>query len=206
MLALGRRDRRTPLALVLAAAALALFTTAAATPGGPSIRHDFAYPTILVVGRTFYAYSTASRYDSRVLHVPVTSSASPTGGWGRVRDGKHYLLYSAGSRGNDTIWLQRVNGAGTRTIGPRRPMVRADRPDEAHIVEAPTLIRHGDRYVLPPATLTTAARTSSTTRMVFHAYTGPTTRAMFVAGLRWTTRDTPVLRGNALARTHLDTR
>ena len=62
--------------------------------------------------------------------------------------GKHDLVYSAGSRGNDTIWLQGVNGEGTRTIGPRRPMVRADRPDEAHIVEAPTLIRHGDRYVL----------------------------------------------------------
>jgi len=71
---------------VLATAVAAVFTTAATTPAGPSIPHDLADPTILVVGRTFYAYSTASRYGSRVLHVPVTSSASPTGGWGRVRD------------------------------------------------------------------------------------------------------------------------
>jgi beta-xylosidase len=332
---LARRDRRGPLALVVAVAALALFTTAAATPAGPSLPHDFADPTILVVGRTFYAYSTARRYDSRVVHVPVTSSTSPTGGWGRVRDampelpswvvrspagaasvwapsvarrrrgdyllyftafsarrdaqcvgvarsgspigpfhsvssrplichrgdfdaidpkpfsehGRHYLLYSAGSGGNDTIWLQRVNAEGTRTIGPRRALVWANRPDEAHIVEAPTLIRHGDRYVLFYSgnaynsgayfiNYATSSRLDGTyvkhpgqflnkhtlgdgyqnpggqdvfradchDFLVFHAYTDPTTRAMFVAGLSWTTRNAPALRGHALARTHLDGR
>jgi beta-xylosidase len=62
-------------------------------------------------------------------------------------DGKQYLLYTSG-RGGATIWLQQVSVDGMTPIGERRALIRADRPDEAHIVEAPALIHHGNRYVL----------------------------------------------------------
>lgn len=63
-------------------------------------------------------------------------------------DGTRYLLYSASRAGNATIWLQRLSDDGTRTVGPRRSALRADRPDEAHIVEAPAIVRHDGKYVL----------------------------------------------------------
>jgi arabinan endo-1,5-alpha-L-arabinosidase len=63
-------------------------------------------------------------------------------------DGAHYLLYSASREGNTTIWLQQLAADGTQTIGDRRAVIQADRADEGHIVEAPTMIRHGGTYVL----------------------------------------------------------
>ncbi|MDQ4094372.1 MAG: glycoside hydrolase family 43 protein, partial [Actinomycetota bacterium] len=63
-------------------------------------------------------------------------------------DGTHYLLYSAAHQGNATIWLQRLNTDGTATIGHRRAVIRADRADEDHVVEAPAIIRHSGKYVL----------------------------------------------------------
>jgi arabinan endo-1,5-alpha-L-arabinosidase len=62
-------------------------------------------------------------------------------------DGKQYLLYSSG-KGNATIWLQQVSVDGAAPIGPRRALIKADRPEENHIVEAPAMVRHGDKYVL----------------------------------------------------------
>jgi arabinan endo-1,5-alpha-L-arabinosidase len=59
-------------------------------------------------------------------------------------DGRHYLLYSASREGNATIWLQRLSSGGTQTIG----QLRADRAEENHIVEAPTMLRHGGIYGL----------------------------------------------------------
>jgi len=63
-------------------------------------------------------------------------------------DGTHYLLYSSTRRGNATIWLQQLTQDATATIGHRRALIRADRTDENHIVEAPALVRHGRTYVL----------------------------------------------------------
>ena len=63
-------------------------------------------------------------------------------------EGTHYLLYSASREGNATIWLQQLDDDGTRTIGDRRAVIRADRADEDHVVEAPAIVRHGCRYVL----------------------------------------------------------
>ena len=62
-------------------------------------------------------------------------------------DGKQYLLYSSG-RGHATIWLQQMSVDGITPIGERRALIQADRPEEANIVEAPTLVHHRDQYVL----------------------------------------------------------
>jgi hypothetical protein len=54
-------------------------------PLEPSIRHDFADPTVLSVGGIYYAYSTASRYGSTIFHVPVQTSTSLSGGFSHAR-------------------------------------------------------------------------------------------------------------------------
>jgi arabinan endo-1,5-alpha-L-arabinosidase len=62
-------------------------------------------------------------------------------------DGKQYLLYTSG-RGKSTIWLQQVSIDGMTSIGERRALIQADRPEEGNIVEAPAMVRHGSKYVL----------------------------------------------------------
>jgi arabinan endo-1,5-alpha-L-arabinosidase len=316
-----RRGWRNLLMTVPAVAATVATTTGAAlrAPIEPSIPHDFADPTVLSVGGTYYAYSTASRYGAKMFHVPVQSSTCLTGGWSHARDampelpawvdktsadagnvwapavttrdhdgyllyftapsasqhaqcigvarawapegpfrsirshplvcrpgdadaidpkpftdteGTHYLLYSASRDGNATIWLQRLNADGTAVIGGRRAVIRADRTDEDHVVEAPAMVRHGGKYVLfysgnaynsgryfiNYATADALCdefvknqgellnqhtlddeyqnpggedmlHTHRHDYLVFHAYTTPTRRAMFVAGLSWNHQD-----------------
>jgi beta-xylosidase len=313
------------LLITVPAVAVLVATTTAATlrpPIQPAIPHDFPDPAVLVVGGTYYAYSTASQYGTRIFHVPVESSTSLTSGWSHARDamptlppwvadtpagessvwapaiarrghdgfllyftarsasqnaqcigvalsssaegpfhsvrskplvcrpedgdaidpkpftdtdGRHYLLYSASQGGNATIWLQETDAEGTKTIGHRRAMIRSDRPDEAHIVESPSLVRHGDDYVLfysgnaynsGSYFINYATAPSLCDRFVkhngqflnqrtlanaymnpggqdvlhhhhrdfllFHAYTTPAQRAMFVADLSWDD-DKPIL-------------
>jgi beta-xylosidase len=62
-------------------------------------------------------------------------------------DGTRYLLYSSGL-GRTAIWLQQLSANGLRLVGQPRKLIEADRSDEAHVVEAPTLVHHGDHYVL----------------------------------------------------------
>jgi len=62
-------------------------------------------------------------------------------------DGKRYLLYTSGQR-QAVIWLQPVTPDGLGLAGPRVPLIQADRPEEANIVEAPSLVKHGAEYVL----------------------------------------------------------
>lgn len=143
-------------------------------------------------------------------------------------DGAHYLLYSGSREGNATIWLQQLNFDGTATVGHRRAVIRADRADENHTVEAPAILRHGGKYVLfysgnaynsgryfiNYATADTlgdefvkhqgeflnqhtldgayqnpggqdVVHTHQHDFVVFHAYTTPTRRAMFVAEIRF---------------------
>jgi len=73
---------------VPAVAATVATTTGAALPAlvKPSIPHDFPDPTVVLVGDTYYAYSTASRYAGTIFHVPVQRSTSLTSGWGHARD------------------------------------------------------------------------------------------------------------------------
>jgi len=319
------RGWRTPLMTVSAVAAMVATTTGAGLPARirPSIAHDFPDPTVMSVGDTYYAYSTASWYGTKLFHVPVVSSPSLTGGWGQARDampalpiwvdhsaageasvwapaviarghhdyllyftarsasqhthcigvarawapqgpfypigshplvcrpadvdavdpkpftdtdGRHYLLYSASREANATIWLQRLSTGGTQTLGQRRAVLRADRADEDHIVEAPTMLRHDGTYVLfysanaynsgryfvnyaTAAALGTAfvkhpgpllnqhtlhdkypdpggadvLHTHRQDFVVFHAYTSPTRRAMFVAELTWNNHNDPII-------------
>jgi beta-xylosidase len=79
---------RAPLMTVPAVAAMVATTTGAAlrAPLEPSISHDFPDPTVLSAGGTYYAYSTNSRYGTKILHVPERSSTSLTGGWSDARD------------------------------------------------------------------------------------------------------------------------
>jgi beta-xylosidase len=145
-------------------------------------------------------------------------------------DGTHYLLYSASREGSAAIWLQRLNTDGTATIGHRRALIRADRADEDHTVEAPAIVRHNGKYVLfysgnaynsgryfinyatadelcdqfakhqgellNEHTLDDAYQnpggqdvlhTHRHDFLVFHAYTTPTRRSMFVAEIRFAT-------------------
>lgn len=47
----------------------------------PVIARDFADPDVLEASGTYYAYSTNSRYDSRLRNVPVAHAKSLTGPW-----------------------------------------------------------------------------------------------------------------------------
>jgi beta-xylosidase len=62
-------------------------------------------------------------------------------------DGKRYLLYTSGEH-QAVIWLQPVTPDGLGLAGPRVALIQADRPEEANIVEAPSLVKHGAEYVL----------------------------------------------------------
>ena len=213
-------------------AVTSLVAATAITPVGPAISRDFPDPAVLHTEDGYYAYSTASTYRNRLVHVPtwraespngdwtdlgdampaepawaqrgangttnVTApevtettggyllyfvapsaatgtqcigtalAASPTGPFGPARsplvcqtdrvdsidpaaftdtDGRSYLLYASGQT-NTTIWLLPVTPDGLEPAGHRRALISADRPDEHHIIEAPTLIRHGEHYVL----------------------------------------------------------
>jgi arabinan endo-1,5-alpha-L-arabinosidase len=320
MSSFGGRGWGSLLVTVSALAAMVATTTGAALLARvkPSIPQNFPDPTVVSVGGTYYAYSTASWYGAKLFHIPVVSSTSLTGGWGHAHDampelpawvestpageasvwapavtqrgddfllyftarsatqhthcvgiarawspqgpfyslgsqplvcepgdvetgdpkpftdidGTHYLLYSSSRQGNATIWLQRLTADGTATIGERRAVVRADRPDEDHIVEAPAMVRRGGTYVLfysgnaynsgryfvnyatadtlcdefvkhqgqsvNQRTLHGAYRNPGGQDilhvhrrdfLVFHAFTSPTRRAMFVAELNWSDYD-----------------
>lgn len=199
----------------------------------PVISRDFPDPSVLAVGGSYWAFSTASGYGNGVRHVPLARSGSLLGPWtdggdamptppawmdaanggsiwapdvsarsdgsyllyftARAKaprnvqcigaalarspkgpfkpvsdkplvcrpedidsidpkafsdaDGKQYLLYTSG-KGKATIWAQQVTKDGLNVSGERRALLVADRPEENNIVEAPTLVRRGGKYVL----------------------------------------------------------
>ncbi|SDE35241.1 family 43 glycosylhydrolase [Auraticoccus monumenti] len=66
-------------------------------------------------------------------------------------NGATYLLYKNDGnavRQPSVLWLQRTDAAGTRLVGQRRELLRNDRASDDGVIEAPTLVRRGDRYVL----------------------------------------------------------
>ncbi|TDE42849.1 glycoside hydrolase [Nonomuraea mesophila] len=66
-------------------------------------------------------------------------------------DGTRYLLYKndGNAVGKPTvIWLQQVQADGVTFTGPRRELIRNDRPEEAGVIEAPVLVKHPSQYVL----------------------------------------------------------
>jgi arabinan endo-1,5-alpha-L-arabinosidase len=106
-------DRRwsTPLITVPAIAAVVATTTGAGVPSpiGPSILHDFADPTVLSVGRHYYAYSTNSRYGIKTFHVPVRSSSSLTGRWSDAHDAMPELpAWVDTGTGEGSVWAPAV--------------------------------------------------------------------------------------------------
>ncbi|WP_163508773.1 family 43 glycosylhydrolase [Fodinicola acaciae] len=66
-------------------------------------------------------------------------------------DGKRYLLYK--NDGNaigqaPALWLQPVAADGVTFTGSRTALLRADRADEANVIEAPVLVHRPSQYVL----------------------------------------------------------
>jgi len=97
---------------VSAVAAMVATTTGAGLPARirPSIFHDFPDPTVMSVGDTYYAYSTASWYGTKLFHVPVVSSPRLTGGWSQARDAMPALPIWADhtAAGQGSVWAPAV--------------------------------------------------------------------------------------------------
>jgi hypothetical protein len=62
-------------------------------------------------------------------------------------DGARYLLYTNG-RTASTIWLRRLTPDGLAVDGAALALLTADRPEEAGVIEAPTLVHRPGRYLL----------------------------------------------------------
>lgn len=71
----------------------------------------------------------------------------------RDADGQLYLYYKNDGnhprfRRPTQIYAQRLAPDALSVVGNPAPLVRNDTPWEAHVIEAPTMVRHGDGYVL----------------------------------------------------------
>jgi beta-xylosidase len=71
----------------------------------------------------------------------------------RDSDGELYLYYK--NDGNNPqfkkptdIYVQRLTPNGMQVIGEAKALLRNDTQWEAHVIEAPTMVRHGDDYVM----------------------------------------------------------
>ena len=112
MLLFASRGWRTPLMTISAIAAMVATTTGATLPARikPSISHDFPDPTVIAVGGTYYAYSTASWYGTKLFHVPVLSSPRLTGAWSHARDALPELpaWVDHSAAGDGSVWAPAV--------------------------------------------------------------------------------------------------
>lgn len=69
----------------------------------------------------------------------------------RDADGQLYLYYKndGNAIGRPTeLFGQRLSPDGMTLVGEPAALARNDRPWEAHVIESPTMVRHGDAYVL----------------------------------------------------------
>jgi beta-xylosidase len=78
-----------------------------------------------------------------------TIDASPF----RDADGQLYLYFKndgnhPSARKPTDLWVQRLSGDGLTLTGERRPLLRNDRPWEAHVIESPTMVRHSNGYTM----------------------------------------------------------
>jgi len=130
-------------------------------------------PDVSAVGAGYVMYLTAWDADSNLQCIGVATSSSPLGPFEPAAD--EPLLCPTGQGGaidastfedeDDSRWLlwkndgnccgkptwihlQRLADDGLRTTGPARRLIREDQPWEGDLVEAPTLLRHGDSYLL----------------------------------------------------------
>ncbi|MBB6227778.1 glycoside hydrolase family 43 protein [Polymorphobacter multimanifer] len=66
-------------------------------------------------------------------------------------DGQLYLYFKpdANAVGKPTeIMVQRLTPDGLQLVGEQELLLRNDKPWEAHVIEAPTMVRQGDSYIL----------------------------------------------------------
>jgi beta-xylosidase len=71
----------------------------------------------------------------------------------RDQDGRLYLYYKNDGNHPDfrkptDIFVQQLTSDGLHLTGPAVPLLRNDKPWEAHVIESPTMTREGGRYVL----------------------------------------------------------
>ncbi|MEO3804539.1 family 43 glycosylhydrolase [Nonomuraea sp. B1E8] len=95
-------------------------------------------------------------------------------------DGTRYLLYK--NDGNAVgepaiIWLQQVAADGVTFIGPRRELIRNDRPEEAGVIEAPVLVKRPSQYVLFYSGGSYTGNSYFTSYATAPSLTGPYTKA-----------------------------
>ncbi len=155
---------------VPAVAAVVAMTTGAVRPAPiePSIPHDFADPTVLSVDGTYYAYSTTSRYGARNFHVPVQSSRLLTGG-----NGKYVLFYSGNAYNSGRYFINYATADELcdQFAKHQRELLNEHTLDDAYQNPGGQDVLHTHRHDF----------------LVFHAYTTPTRRAMFVAEILFAT-------------------
>ena len=130
-------------------------------------------PEVSAVGGGYVMHLTAWDADSNLQCIGVATADSPLGPFEPAADeplvcperqggaidaatfedvdGSRWLLWKNDGNccGKPTwIHLQPLSGDGLRTTGPAQRLIREDQPWEGDLVEAPTLVRHEDRYVL----------------------------------------------------------
>ncbi len=71
----------------------------------------------------------------------------------RDADGQLYLYYKNDGNNPDfkkptDIYVQRLTPDGLKVTGDAVALLRNDTPWEAHVIEAPTMVRHGNRYTM----------------------------------------------------------
>ena len=132
-------------------------------------------PEVLRHGSGYRLYFTAKERRSGLQCVGVASAANPRGPFVsraaeplicqrelggtidphafRDRDGQLYLYYKNDGNHPDfrkptDIFVQRLAPDGLRLTGEAVPLLRNDKPWEAHVIESPTMAREGDQYVM----------------------------------------------------------
>ena len=130
-------------------------------------------PEVIRLGERYLLYFTAKERRSEKQCVGVAESADPRGPFTsqatdplvcqrdlggtidptafRDADGQLYLYYKndGNAVGQPTqIFGQRLSPDGLSLAGEPVALLRNDRDWEAHVIESPTMVRHGDRYVM----------------------------------------------------------
>jgi beta-xylosidase len=132
-------------------------------------------PEVIRHGNRFLLYFTAKERRSELQCVGVATGTDPLGPFTstateplvcqreiggtidphvfRDADGQLYLYYKNDGnhpqfRRPTDIFVQRLAPDGLALAGEPVALLRNDRPWEAHVIESPTMVRQGDRYVL----------------------------------------------------------
>lgn len=130
-------------------------------------------PEVIKLGRSYLLFFTAREQASKRQCTGVAHSADPLGPFVsdaaeplvcqralggtidaspfRDVDGQLYLYYKADANavGKPTeLFVQRMTPDGMQMTGEPKALLRNDQPWEAHVIESPTMVRQGDKYML----------------------------------------------------------